>query len=345
MNRLCVLIPARNEELCIGGTIRSILAAGVQPSNIYVIDDGSTDRTGEIARSLGANVLRNEKNVGKARGIRTATTHFGLESHYEFLALMDADTRVAADYFERIEEKFRDRPDVGLVFGRVKNLPHNWITAYRCIMYSFGQFVYKDAQSKMRVVTVAPGCSSVYRTKAFAQLDWNNDTIVEDMDVTIQFNRKKLGRALYQSKAFVYTQDPRTLRDYIKQMYRWNTGTWQVGRKHHMLRGMARLDWEYKLLMGEGIAFSLLFLLLPLWIWLWHRAVYAIPMDMAVFGIAAAGCAVTDRRPDAILYAPFAVVLRVTDCAVFLYSFCETILFDRKIHGWFAVKRYEGVPE
>lgn len=340
MGSLCVLIPARNEELGLGGTIGSVLDAGVLPSDIYVVDDGSADRTGEIARSLGANVLRNEKNVGKARGIRMATTHFRLEDRYEFLTLVDADTRIAPDYFARIEEKFRCNPDAGLVFGRVKNLPYNWITAYRCIMYSFGQFVYKDAQSKMRVVTVAPGCSSTYRTKAFAQLNWNNDTIVEDMDVTIQFTRKRLGKALYQKKALVYTQDPRTLRDYVKQMYRWNTGAWQVGKKHHMLRGMTRIDWEYKLLMGEGIAFSLLFLLFPLWILLWPGALYAIPMDMAIFGIAALSCALADRRPDAVLYAPFAIVLRVTDCAVFLYSFCETVVFGRKIHGWFAVKRY-----
>jgi glycosyltransferase involved in cell wall biosynthesis len=58
MNSHCILIPARNEELGIGGTIRSVLDAGVPPSDIYVIDDGSTDRTGDIARSLGANVLR-----------------------------------------------------------------------------------------------------------------------------------------------------------------------------------------------------------------------------------------------------------------------------------------------
>lgn len=340
MHSVCVVIPARNEELGIGGTIHSIVDANITPSDIYVIDDGSRDRTGEIARSLGVNVLRNERNVGKARGIRMATKHFQLANRYGYVTLMDADTRVAPDYFYRIEEKFKANPDAALVFGRVKNLPHNWITAYRCIMYSFGQFVYKDGQSNMGVVTVAPGCSSTYRMDAFAELDWNNDTIVEDMDVTIQVNRKKLGKVLYQNKAFVYTQDPRTLRDYIKQMYRWDTGCWQVGKKHHMWRGVSRIDWEYKLLMVEGIVFSLLFLLVPLWIRIWHGAAYAIPLDMTVFFGAAGICAITEGRADALRYAPFAIVLRVTDCAVFLYSFCETVLFARPVHGWFAVKRY-----
>ena len=91
---------------------------------------------------------------------------------------------------------------------------------------------------------------------------WSSDTIVEDMDCTIQVHRKKLGRIIYQKRAIVSTQDPRTIRDYIKQMYRWHSGAWQVGLKYEMLTGLNKIDLEYKLLMGEGIVFATLFLLL-----------------------------------------------------------------------------------
>ena len=337
---LCVLIPARNEAIGIGGTIASLLEAGLVASDIYVIDDGSTDGTGDIARGMGANVLRNEKNLGKATAVRKATTHFNLEQRYDLLSLMDADTRVNSVYFKKIGETFQVNPGAGLVFGKVKNYAHNWITAYRCLCYAYGQWVFKDSQSRWSVVTVAPGCSSTYRTTAFAKLEWSKDTITEDMDCTIQFNRKKLGKVLYQKDAIVYTQDPQTWRDYIRQIYRWDTGTWQVGRKHRMWRGVSPIDWEFKLLMGEGILFSLLFMLLPLWMCLWKGAGYAIPIDIAVLFIASLVCAVTEGRPDAALYAPLAIVLRLTDCAVFLYSFVETVVLGRRIHGWFAVKRY-----
>src|SRR5271157_1232823 len=58
----CVVIPAKDEHLGIGKTVRSVLAAGALSKNIYVVDDGSRDNTSDIARSSGVNVMRNEKN-------------------------------------------------------------------------------------------------------------------------------------------------------------------------------------------------------------------------------------------------------------------------------------------
>src|ERR1043165_4365707 len=58
--RMCVLIPAKDERLGIGKTVSSVLAAGAPPDDVYVVDDGSSDGTGEIARSHSVNVLRNE---------------------------------------------------------------------------------------------------------------------------------------------------------------------------------------------------------------------------------------------------------------------------------------------
>ena len=149
---------------------------------------------------------------------------------------MDADTQVSADYFQSVKKSFGE-PGVAVVCGRAKSTPHNWLTAYRCLAYWISHAIYKDGQSNMGVITVTPGCAAAFRSDAFAQLDWSNDTIVEDMDCTIQVHRKKLGKIVYQKHAVVSTQDPRTLRDYVKQMYRWHTGAWQVGLKYGMLTG------------------------------------------------------------------------------------------------------------
>ena len=55
-----------HEAVGIGKTLRSIIGAGVLPSDVYVIDDGSSDGTGEIARSFDVNVVKNPRNIGKA---------------------------------------------------------------------------------------------------------------------------------------------------------------------------------------------------------------------------------------------------------------------------------------
>ena len=334
------MLPAKDEAVGIGRTLRSILQAGLLPADVYVIDDGSSDGTGNIARGFGVNVARNEKNIGKAHSLARLASTSDLVQRYDFVCLMDADTQVSTDYFQSVKRSFAEA-GVAVVCGRAKSNPHNWLTAYRCLAYWISHAIYKDGQSNMGVITVTPGCAAAFRSDAFAQLDWSNDTIVEDMDCTIQVHRKKLGKIVYQKRAVVSTQDPRTLRDYIKQMYRWHTGAWQVGRKYGMLTGLSKIDLEYKLLMGEGVVFATLFLLMPLWLLIYPRlAFYGVGMDMIVLVFLSMICGVCDRRVDVFIYSPMYPLLRFVDCSVFLYSFWKVVVQKKQVRGWFAVKRY-----
>lgn len=342
MSDLCVLIPAKNEELVIAKTLNSILAAHVAPQDIYVIDDGSDDRTGDIARGLGVNVMRNDVNLGKARSVNKITLQFKLTERYKYIAMMDADTEVTSNYYDAIQAAFRADAsnEVALVCGRPRNMVCNWVTAYRCMSYFLTHFVYRGGQSNMGVINVAPGCASTYRSDVFAQLDWNKDTLVEDMDVTIQTHRMKLGKIIYVPEAVVFTQDPKTLRDYIKQIIRWQTGTWQVGKKHSMFFGAKKIDWEYKLLMGEGMIFSTMLLLSPILLPWWPRMAYAVGFDTAIVMAVSMLCAIVDRRWDVLLWSPLYPVFRLADCSVLVYTFITTVVLGKKVDHWFSVKRY-----
>jgi len=265
---------------------------------------------------------------------------FGVVDSYDYICLMDADTEVCDGYFDVVTRGFDD-PSVAAVCGRAKSTPHNWLTAYRCLAYWMSHAIYKAGQSNMGVITVTPGCASSFRADVFSKLDWNTDTIVEDMDCTIQIHRKKLGKILYRRDAVVSTQDPRTVRDYIKQIYRWDTGTWQVGLKHRLVFGMSKIDWEFKLLIGEGLIFSVLYLLLPLLLLVRPRiAIYGASMDFVVLVVLAFVCAIRERRSDVLTALPTYEVLRLLDCSIFLYSFWKTVIRRKQVRGWFAVKRY-----
>ena len=187
--RICALITAKDERLGIVRTIESIIAASMPPSDIYVCDDGSKDDTANIARSYGVNVLRNERNVGKANAIARATAHYELLDRYDVIALMDADTAVCPGYYYAVRQGFKS-PDIVAVCGRPQSLPYNWLTAYRCYSYFMTHSIYRSGQTAMGVITVAPGCST--RTSVFRQLEWSTDTIVEDMHCTIQLHKKSL---------------------------------------------------------------------------------------------------------------------------------------------------------
>jgi poly-beta-1,6-N-acetyl-D-glucosamine synthase len=338
--RICALIPAKDERLGIVKTLESILAANMPPSDIYVCDDGSKDGTGNIARSYGVNVLHNERNVGKALAIARATAHFELLDRYDVIALMDADTAVCPSYYDAVRQGFKS-PDIVAVCGRPQSLPHNWLTAYRCYSYFMTHSIYRSGQTAMGVITVAPGCSTSFRTSAFRQLEWCNDTIVEDMDCTIQLHKKNLGRIVYQDKAIVYTQDPKSLKDYIKQTNRWYTGAWQVGKKHGMFKSLSKIDLEYKLLLGEALVFAVLLCLFPLWTYLVPKKIAAFIIINGILLMLISILAGWDsKRTDVVLFSPVFVLLQTLDLFILLRSFWKTVMRGRHDHAWNQCDRY-----
>lgn len=98
-----ILVPAFNAERWIAETLQSALAQTWQSKEIIVVDDGSTDRTGDIARRFPVRVVRQE-NQGAAVARNTA---YGL-SQGEFIQWLDADDVLALDKIERQMEHRSD---------------------------------------------------------------------------------------------------------------------------------------------------------------------------------------------------------------------------------------------
>src|SRR5258708_22432411 len=71
--RPAVLIPALDAAGTVADVVRG-LQDEVGPLPIIVIDDGSSDATGDIAEAVGASVIRHPKNMGKGAAIRTGLT-------------------------------------------------------------------------------------------------------------------------------------------------------------------------------------------------------------------------------------------------------------------------------
>jgi glycosyltransferase involved in cell wall biosynthesis len=91
--RVSVLVPARNEELCLGACLASLVAQAEPSREIIVVDDGSTDRTREIASGFAeVRVLaagpRSEGWGGKSNALWTAAQ----QAQGEWLLFTDADT-------------------------------------------------------------------------------------------------------------------------------------------------------------------------------------------------------------------------------------------------------------
>lgn len=92
------VVPARNEAGNVGRAVRSILSQRTaMPIEVLVVDNGSTDATGEVARAAGARVITsNAVNAASARndGARTSSG--------DLLCFIDADCTVAPDHLARV---------------------------------------------------------------------------------------------------------------------------------------------------------------------------------------------------------------------------------------------------
>jgi cellulose synthase/poly-beta-1,6-N-acetylglucosamine synthase-like glycosyltransferase len=342
LDGVCVVVPAFNEDQLVSRCITSVLAAGLTPRQVFVIDDCSTDRTREVLASFdGVNVIENPTRLGKVRGLQRAFDLYQIPERFDFIALLDADSHVNEMYFDTIVRTFAADPEATLVCGSPRSERMNWLTAYRAVDYDASAWIYKEAQDALSVINVAPGCASVYRSSVIRSLDWSGGTLVEDMDLTMQVHRRKLGRVRYAAQAISNTQDPQCLRDYIGQITRWYSGTWQVMRLRGLPRGGQRVDLEFGLLVGESLAFSILVMLLPLLTWLWPQAVLrCFFIDQLVAVGLAIVAAVRLRRLDVVLWCPTFVVIRVINCFVWVRTFWTEVVRRRSLDVWFTPQRY-----
>lgn len=85
--KVLVVIPALNAECSIGAVVREAKLAN---EDVLVIDDGSSDHTGEMARDAGARVIRHDVNKGKGAALKSGFA-YALENGFEVVITLDAD--------------------------------------------------------------------------------------------------------------------------------------------------------------------------------------------------------------------------------------------------------------
>lgn len=226
---LTILIPAYNEAASIADTIRSLRFQTAPIEEVIVIDDCSTDNTGQIARDLGVTVLRTPKNTG----CKSNALNFGLEKvKSEFTMAIDADTVLAPDAVEKLMPAFDD-PQVGGACGSV--LPRHVNTIWergRYIEYLFAFGFFKTIQDYYDHPLIASGCFSAYRTSVLREHQgWSTRTVGEDMDLTWRLY-KSGQRVRYVPTAVSYPIEPHNYHFMRKQLARWSHGFVQNVKLH-----------------------------------------------------------------------------------------------------------------
>jgi peptidoglycan-N-acetylglucosamine deacetylase len=233
--RVAVLIPAYNEEAVIVRTIRSVLNSDYKNLHVIVIDDGSTDRTAEVAVSAYANEIAAgrmqvliKRNEGKAAALNYALDRMNEEIYIG----IDADTVIATDAISKLIPHFQD-PAIGAMAGNAKvgNRLNLW-TRWQALEYITSQNFERRALDLLHVVTVVPGAIGAWRTAPVkAAGGYPVNTVAEDADLTMNLLEQGY-KVDYEDRALAYTEAPINAKGLMRQRFRWSFGTLQAVWKH-----------------------------------------------------------------------------------------------------------------
>jgi cellulose synthase/poly-beta-1,6-N-acetylglucosamine synthase-like glycosyltransferase len=327
-----VVVPAYNEEATVGDTIRSLQRQTLRPAEIIVVDDGSTDRTAEVARELGVTVMRPPSNTGSKAGAQTFALPF---VRTELVLAIDADTTLEDDAIEELVPALDD-PSVAAACGFV--LPRRVRTLWergRYIEYLFAFSFFKPIQDFYRRPLISSGCFSLYRTNVVAGLGgWQTRTLAEDMDLTWSLYDAGWG-VRFVPGAVSYPIEPYDLTLMRKQLRRWSHGFIQNVRLHwrnllsdgYLASAVAVACWDAVV---ASLALLVLIPVLALLVTPWFLLGYVLDAPALLFPVAVAAV----RRGElgrAAASVPAFYLLRIVNAVMMVKAFVAEVVLGRRL--------------
>lgn len=150
---LTVIIPALNEAAGIGAVLGELGQCRDFISAIIVVDDGSSDNTGEVAAELGATVIRHPANLGYGASLKTGLRHAGTG----YVATFDADGQHQPSDLRRLWEA---RHQGAMIIGARQQLIHSplWRMPGKWLLGAIASYLVRrripDLNSGMRLLTL-----------------------------------------------------------------------------------------------------------------------------------------------------------------------------------------------
>jgi glycosyltransferase involved in cell wall biosynthesis len=264
------LVPAHNEETAVGAMIAALDAAARRypgPARLYLVDNGSTDRTAPKAeRALAACKALTGEVVDCPRPGKAHALNAGLARTTEDIVVrVDADTVVLPSLLDDVAPYFAD-PRVGGVSGIP--LPRDdapwWLYPVRLMEAYYVGFI-RVGYNAIDAVPVLPGSKSVYRGELVRRLGgfaagFNG----EDGDLTVRIGR--LGyRVVTDPRIQFFTETPATIAHLKEQRVRWFRGRLYVTARNKSgivagqgLRCLLLLPWTALLRCRKALTLPIL---------------------------------------------------------------------------------------
>ena len=233
---ISIFIPAHNEENTIEATITSVCESEYYKNDkpnyeVIVINDGSTDSTGEILAEIKKDlpqlkiVTRHPPRSGKGKGfvLNDALTL----SQGEIIGVFDADTQIKTDYLMTIIQYLNG--DIDGVQSRVKmfNRDENFLARMQHLEFaSFGNTLI--AKDNLGSTGFLGGNGQFVKKDAIIDCGrWDGFAVTEDLNLAIKIILQG-GKIRYCGECAVYQEAVTTWRAFFRQRVRWAIGNFET---------------------------------------------------------------------------------------------------------------------
>ena len=278
--KVSVIIPAYNEEGVITKTIESVLSLDYPKDKLelIVIDDGSTDKTYEIAKKY---ENKNVKVFTKKNGGKASALNFGIKRcSGEFILILDADCFPGKGLLKKMIGHFKNPRVMTVIPTLGVWKPKSIIERMQVVEYAISAFIRK-LTTFIHSLNVAPG-AALYRAEFFKKyggFDENNLTEDFEMGMRVQSKHYDVAHAL---EASVRTVVPNTFKKLMRQRVRWSYGNlWNLKKYSFMFAlkyGDLGVFYLPVMAITMGITVFLLFYYLFMLLWDVVHSIYLLSL-------------------------------------------------------------------
>jgi glycosyltransferase involved in cell wall biosynthesis len=206
--RVSVIIPVFNAGRTLRECLRAVKESAYRVEQCLVVDDGSTDDSASIAKSMGAMALSTEGRFGPAYARNLGARH----AHGDLLLFLDSDVAIHSDAIGRIIERFESEEDLDALIGAYDDAPSSqcFVSQFKNLMHAF-----THRHGNPRAFSFWCGCGAIKRTVFLKQggLD-ESYTKPSIEDIEFGFRMMRTGRTL--------ALDPRIECKHLKVWTFWN---------------------------------------------------------------------------------------------------------------------------
>jgi cellulose synthase/poly-beta-1,6-N-acetylglucosamine synthase-like glycosyltransferase len=227
-----ILIPAHNEEKVIAHTLDAMLALDYPHDRlrIIVINDGSSDRTGDIIQSYmerDSRVTRFDVPEGQGGRGKSRALNLGIQKvHEDIVAIYDADNTPEPSALRYLVAQLLLHSELGAVLGKFRtvNKNVNLLTRFIHIETLSFQSMLQAGRWQMHGIATLPGTNFVMWTSLIHRLNgWDEEALTEDSELSIRIYQKGY-KIKYIPYAVTYEQEPQEWKVWVRQRMRWVRG-------------------------------------------------------------------------------------------------------------------------